>query len=243
MTPPRNAFDCSTVFGVSPETSQDLSVERLVKTMERNGVARALAASVRGAHFDFVEGNDETLEVARRFPQLVPVATLDPRATSDFADEIGRMTDRGVRAFRFFREHQRWPLTYLPFLRCLEQLRGRGAILTLPHPGEGLYRQLLEVLADVDLPVVVTSVPYSQAREVVCAMRANERIHVGTRLLSSPSLLGAIRDEVGVTRLLFESGAPAYYMESAIGIVAHGNLEPDEAQQVFGGNLARLMET
>jgi predicted TIM-barrel fold metal-dependent hydrolase len=199
--------------------------------------------SVRGALFDYAEGNDETLAVTRRHEQLVPMATLDPRAASDFTDEISRMTDQGVRVFRFFREYQRWPITYLPFLRCLEQLSGQRAILVLQHLGDGNYARLLEILKDVELPVIITSVPYSQARELVCAMQANERIYAGTRLLSSPTMLGAIRDEVGLTRLLFESGAPMFYMESAIGIVARSNLEEREREQVFGANLTRLMET
>jgi len=242
MNGPPPVFDCSTLFGTAPEAPGKLPVERLLAAMEKNGVARALTASVRGAFFDYAEGNDETLSVTRSHEQLVPVATLDPRAGPDFADEISRMTDQGVRVFRFFREHQRWPITLLLFKRCLEQLSGRKAIVMLPHPGEGAYAGLLEVLADVDLRVVITSVPYSQAREPVCAMQASDRIYLGTRLLSSPTLLGAIRDQVGIERLLFESGAPMFYMESAIGIVAHSNLEEHERDQVFGANLARMME-
>lgn len=236
-------FDCSTFFGVSPEETQDLSVQRLLSVMEKNDVSRALTASARGAYFDDAEGNDETLAVASRHAQLVPVATLDPRATLDCSDEIARMTDQGVRVFRFFREHQGWSLTYLPFLRCLERLSEQNAILMLQHPGEGNYGRLLELLNDVALPVIVTSVPYSQAIEAVCAMQANERIYVGTRLLSSPALLGAIRDAVGLERLLFESGAPMFYMESAIGIVSCSDLAEHEKEQVFGANLVRLLES
>lgn len=242
MTTSHAMFDCSTVFGVSPQVTQDLSVERLLAVMAKNGVERALTVSLRGAFFDFVEGNDETLAVTSRHEQLIPVATLDPRAALDFTDEISRMTDQGVRVFRFFPSQQGWSLSSLPFLRCLEQLNGKSVVLMLPYPGSGSCGTLLTALRDLELPVILTSAPYSQSIDVVRVMQANARIHVGTRLLSSPTLLGGIRDAVGVERLLFESGASEFYVESAIGIVEHSNLEEQEKEQVFGANLTRLLE-
>ena len=242
MKTPDGTVDCSTMVGFYPKATKDLSVDALLHAMDRNGVAKALTISTRGAFFDYAEGNDETLRVTDEHEQLIPVATLDPRGALDFRDEIKRMIDRGVRIFRLFPEHQGWSVKYLPFKLCIEQLSEYNVVLMMSHVGEGHYADLLSVLEHTAFPVVITSAAYSQVREVVFAMKANDRIHVGTRLLSSPTMLGMLRDEVGLERLLFESGAPMFYMESAIGIVAHSNLEEHEKSQVFGANCARLIE-
>ena len=73
--------DCNTLFGFWAAREADISIQKLIGLMDKNDIAKALSLSARGILFDYIAGNDETVEASRKYEQIVPVATLDPPCT------------------------------------------------------------------------------------------------------------------------------------------------------------------
>ena len=67
-------IDINTLFGFWPKKKADISLDTLLGLMDEKGIEKAFSISARGAFYDFIEGNNETLR-----------ASAGPDKTSDAA--------------------------------------------------------------------------------------------------------------------------------------------------------------
>ncbi|HVF85682.1 MAG TPA: amidohydrolase family protein [Abditibacteriaceae bacterium] len=237
-------LDACTLFGPWPQHAADLSVETLLSGMKNNGIVRSLATSTIGIFHDYRQGNVETIEVARQYPQqLFPVATLDPRAFPECLGEAEQRAGEGFRLFRFFPQRQGWPLHFAPFreaLKTCEQLNVPIAVTTA-HAGE--MTDLSEMVKSLQTPILLAGVDSSLLGEAIAVMRDNPKIYLETAGLLAPGALEAVREGVpgGIERLVFASYSPLRYLSSAIGPILASALSDDEKALVLGGNLKQLL--
>jgi predicted TIM-barrel fold metal-dependent hydrolase len=233
--------DAVTTFGACPGRDVDWSLETLLSLLDRHGVEKAFSLSLKGIHYDFEEGNDETLQASKRHPVLEPVATIDPRRHLGCADEIAKRVDQGFRLFGFFPSEQGWPLNFLPFRRLLEHLAEHDVRLLLPAAGAGTPTLIHDTLAGYEIPTLLTGAGYSIMAELMAVLQANPRFHTDLHLLDTHDGVDLLAAEVGVERLMFGSDVPQRYFESALGLVTASHLSGEAKQAILRENALRFL--
>jgi hypothetical protein len=162
------ALDCDVLFGVwPPRADLDLSVPAGQQRLARAGITGALACSGRGAWFDDVTGNDETIEVGRQTGWL-PAGTINLRNALRAVAELDRLVAAGVRAVRLFGPLQGCEPHFPGYLHIVEEAVRRDLLLLV----EGDVRQVWEPFAGRGAKVVFLDVhAYHLADFVLLARR------------------------------------------------------------------------
>ncbi|MGD9496663.1 MAG: amidohydrolase family protein [Armatimonadota bacterium] len=224
--------------GPADPTSQDVdwSLDNLLAILDGHEVDRALTWSLRGKLYDPVAGNDETWQAARRHPQLVPVATLDPRRGPAWRDELARCIDRGMRIFRFFPDAQGWSLGALPFPRIAEALAGHNATVMLPAGGAGQQTAAARMLCPLGLTVVAVGATFSAVAESMAVMAEHERFLCETSAMCTAGAVETVVGAVGAGQLLFGSNSPEFAFEAPLNLVTRAEISAADQQCVLGGN-------
>jgi predicted TIM-barrel fold metal-dependent hydrolase len=236
-------FDACTFFGPWPQHPADLALETLVQVMAQNNIVRSLATDTTGIFYDFRRGNDETLEAARTHQQLIPVATLDPRAYPACLAEADKRAAEGFRLFRFFPERQNWPLRFAPFRELLQKCDTLGVPVAVTVEKAGDATELADALTFTKAPVLLAGVRPENLGEVLSVAAADAKFHIETTHLIAPYTLETIRDTLpnGIDRLVFASYSPLRYLSVALAPILAGSLSDEHKALVLGGNLKRLL--
>lgn len=237
-------FDACTLFGPWPQHPADLTVESLLGVTARSGIARSLITSTTGIFYDYRQGNEETLSVARaNAQQLLPVATLDPRAYPECVEEAQARAAQGFRLFRFFPDRQCWPIRHAPFRELLQVCDQLAIPVAVSITRAGDATELADAVAFTQAPLLLSNVAPGNLGEVLSVMRTNPKFHLETTHLLSPGALESVRDLVpdGEQKLIFASYSPLRYLSSALGPVLASSLSEEHKTLVLGGNLRRLL--
>lgn len=237
-------LDACTLFGPWPRHVADLPVETLLQGMAQNKISHSLVTATSGIFYDYRQGNDETLAVAKdHSSQLFPVATLDPRAYPECLEEVQTRAREGFRFFRFFPVRQDWPLHFAPFHELLQACDAAGVPVAVTVSQAGDCTALAEAVSSLKVPVLLAGVTSRLLPEVLSVMRSETKFYVETTRLFSPGTFETIRDQVpqGAERLVFASYAPLHYLSVALAPVLTSSLSNEEKAAVLGGNLKRLL--
>jgi predicted TIM-barrel fold metal-dependent hydrolase len=236
-----NILDIDSLFGFWPLRKADLSVEALVATIQQQNVKRALALSTTGIFTDYQRGNEETVQVCQKVPELFPAATVDPRRYVGCLEEIDRRVGQGIKLFRLFPEYQNWPLDFAPFRRILGKLAERKAVAMIDAGPLGHPTKLAALTKDLGLTLLLAAVPAAGLGELLVVLEEHPNVYVETRLLNSPQAIELLVGQSGAERLVFGSGTPLYYFSSALMPLQAANLTDAQKAQILGDNLRRLL--
>ncbi len=236
-------FDACALFGPWPR-HDDLALPELLSMMGTGNIARSLALSTTGIFYDFRAGNAQTMDAARANPsQLLPTATLDPRAYPACLAEAENAARSNLRLIRFFPSHQGWPIRFAPFRELLakcDQLKLTVAV-EISHAGD--ITELADAVAFTQAPLLLAGVEAAHLGEAIAVMRTSPKFHLETTHLSAPGALEAVATHVpdGAQKLLFASYSPLRYLSSALGPILASGLSNEQKALVLGGNLQRLL--
>lgn len=235
-------IDCNTIFGFWQHRRIDASVEALVRIMKANNVVRALCVSTTAILYDYRIGNEETFQVAQKYGQtLYPVATVDPRQYIDCAAEIDKRLQQGFRFFRFFPEHQGWPIYFAPFRDIVTYLGGKHVPMLIPTPALGDISRLADMVSFLSAPIILSHVNYVNLGEALAVMKSDQKIYLETHMLNSPDVIELAVSEIGAERLVFGSSAPLKYFSSALLPIVSSELSDEQKGAILGGNIRRLI--
>jgi predicted TIM-barrel fold metal-dependent hydrolase len=237
-----NIVDSNTFFGFSPREKVDYSLDALEGMLKKNSVAQAMSLSLRGVSFDFQEGNDETLAASKQRPWLIPCATIDPRRHLGCLEEIHRMREAGVKAFRFFPDVQGWPVDFLPMRNLLVEIDRLGGIAFVPAGENGMGTRTLSILDGLLVPTILVGATYVSLGEAIACLQSSPNLYLDTQQLVTPMALEVLTQEVGVDRVIFGSRAPERSLRAAIRMVADSSLSESDKAKVFSGNVLHLLE-
>jgi predicted TIM-barrel fold metal-dependent hydrolase len=232
------------VFGLWPRRDLDVSLETLLRIKQRAGISAVCSLSTRGIFHNSILGNAETLAVSQEHTDIIPVATLDLREITDYAADLKKLKAQGFKLLRFFREYQGWPLDYQPFddlVRALEQVTF-PLYVTVTALGEITW--LGRRLRACAFPVVVGGVNASFAplfAEAISVATRCRAIYFDTHRFDSVDAYEVFADKLGAKRLVFGSGAPLCYAESALNALRKSALSERDKQLVLHKNLDLLL--
>jgi predicted TIM-barrel fold metal-dependent hydrolase len=230
-------IDTDTLVGFWPVRRCDISPERLQALMARHGIDRACACSARGVWYDDEEGNRETEAIASRYPNLIPVATIDPHKFTKAEAEMRRCVEAGVRVFRLFPEYQGWSPASPSVHRILRLMDEAGVVIVIG----GSISQALPELKGLRTPVILAGAHvYQLADALACAAEA-PNVHLSTRLLIGPGAIETAVSCLGHERLVFGSHAPLTYLASALRVLEYAELTGEQRQAILYANMRRLI--
>ena len=237
-------LDVNTVFGLWPRREVDTSLPTLLRIQQRAGITAMCALSTRGIFYDAVAGNDETLAASKENPSILPVATLDLRELTDLEAEIRKRKDQGFRFIRLFREYQGWPMDYRPFNDLLRALEHQRLPLYVTITALGDMTRLGKSLWGCTFPVIVGGVNASFAplfAEAISVAALREALYFDTARFDSVDAYEIFAEKLGPSRLVFGSGAPLCYAESALNALQTSALKPKDKKMVLHENLERVL--
>ena len=236
-------FDACALFGPWPR-HDDLALPDLLTLMGSGNIARSLALSTTGIFYDFRAGNAQTLDAARANPgQLLPTATLDPRAYPACLSEAEACARGGLRLIRFFPSHQGWPIRFAPFRELLAKCDSLNLTVAVAVSGAGDITELADAVAFTQAPLLLAGVESQHLGEALAVMRTSPKFHLETTHLSAPGALESVAANVpgGAEKLVFASYSPLRYLSSALGPVLASGLTAEQKALVLAGNLQRLL--
>ncbi|MEO6907881.1 MAG: amidohydrolase family protein [Abditibacteriaceae bacterium] len=212
--------------------------------MNSNNIARSLTTASSGIFYDFRQGNTETLEAAKAYPQqLYPVGTLDPRAYPACLEEAEKRASEGFRLFRFFPSFQQWPINFAPFREVVRKCDELNVPIAVQVGNPGECTELADLVAFTEAPLLLAGVRPQQLGEVLAVMKSDPKFYLETTYLQGYSIFETVRDTIpdGAERIVFASFSPLRYLSAALGPVVTSGLSEDEKALVLGGNLKRLL--
>ena len=244
-------LDVNACFGHWPYWDlQHKSPEELVGLMDRHGIDRVVAMSLRGLFIDWRAGNDESLSATRRFPdRIIPAATISPFPGSA-AGDFDRLVETGFRLIRLYPSFHNYPLD------------------------SAFTDSICRSAAEHNLPVSIPTRPMMNWRFKAIPLEAFipliERHPQTTFLMSGPNYLvefqaltllmrhysnvvyeiscvqggGAVRslvDQVGADRLLFGTGAVLQYPACNVAKLDNADLTEQQRQTIACDNALRLL--
>ena len=233
-------IDVNTLFGFWPKKKTDISLDTLLRLMDQKGIGQAFSLSARGAFYDFLEGNRETLAACKEHPQLLPVGTVNPARWLGCLDEAKRLIGEGVKLLRFFPQFQEWHITEAPFRKLLDDvLAGSGIGMMIPA-GEGISA-IGDLAGNVDNPIVIESFRYDRLAEALVVMEQRDNVCIESHLLNSPNFVELLKSNGLVERLIFGSNAPLAYIGAAVAPIESADVSEDDKAMIFSGNIGRVL--
>ncbi len=235
-------FDACALFGPWPH-HEDLQIQEVLKAMTANKIERALALCTTGITYDYREGNAATLEACAEHSQLMPVATLDPRAYPHCLEEAENCAHRGFKMIRFYPTRQGWPIHFAPFRELLQKCDELHIPVAVEctHPGEAT--ELADAVAFTQAPLLLAGVDSSNIGEAIAVLRSSPKFHLETTNLLAPGALEAVATHVpdGANRLIYASYSPLRYSAASLNVVRGSGIGNEQKAAIVGGNLNRLI--
>ena len=234
-------INAGTHFGFLPYRDTDVSLDKLLSTMDAYGVAASLSCSLKGVSYDFAEGNEETLAVSKANPRILPVATVDPRRYLGVVEEIEKRRKQGFVALRVFPEQQGWRINSVMMKPIIRELGRLKMPLLVTCSGNGTVTDVLWAVGDSTIPVILCTVGYGNLGEVLVAMKEKPNLYADTQINDTPDSLAVAVDAVGPERFVFGSGSPSSSMRAALNLVAESSLTDEQKALIFSGNICRII--
>lgn len=229
-------LDCDVLVGTWPPRA-DLSMtpDAVAARLARSGIAGALVASGRGAWFDDVEGNDETLSVAT--DPWLPVGTVNLRNALRAESELDRLVAAGVRAVRLFAPTQGADPHFPGYRHVVAQAVARDLTLLV----EGDVRHAWLAYAGRGAKVVFLDVHAYHVADFVLAARDEPGFVASTRLLNAPDSIETVVGELGAAHLAFGSRTPLHDTSPSVLRMRRARLSDVDWDAVTGGTLRTLL--
>lgn len=234
-------IDCNTIFGPWPMVRADMSVEKLIGAMHKHGVAKAMTVSTFGILHTHGDGNQETMRVCSQKPELIPVATLDPRGYFGTPGLIAKLAEVGFKMIRFFPHYQQWELSHSAFQDALDEIEKTGLPVMLQSGDTGYPTALATHFAGRKSTFILEGVKYENMAEAVSVMRKHENILVETHELRVPGSLKFLVDQIGADRAVFGSGSMINSAASALAYILSCELSDEHKAKILGANIKRIL--
>jgi hypothetical protein len=231
-------LDCDVLFGTWPARAQlAMDLETVRSTLDKAEIAGALACSARGAWFDDIEGNTETIDAIGGVPDWYPAATINLRNALRADAELDRVAAAGVRAVRLFSAVQHGEPDFPGYRHIVDQAIRRGLVLLV----EGDVRNVWRAYAGRDAKVVFLDVHAYHLADFILVAREEPGFVASTRLLNAPDSIETVVGDVGAAHLAFGSRTPLHATSPAAIRLRNARLSDADWQAVAGGTLRTML--
>ncbi len=237
-------FDCNVMFGMWPFNDNDYSLERVIGILEKHQIDKALIASLKGALYNDVDGNDETLSVCRAHDNLYPVGTINPGRFIGADEETARLKEDGFTAVRIFNEFVNLDFSSYVFAAMLKIFQRYSMPLIVNGMDVNFtscIKDIAKNCADTAMPVIVLDACGYDLSEIIEAAKSVGNLYFSTKGFNTLESIELFCEEVSPERLLFGSGIPFSYGNQSIFKIQSAETSNSVKEDIFSNNLIKLM--
>lgn len=196
------------------------------------GIDRAVICSGRGAWFDDLEGNAETVELASR-TNCLPAVTINLRNALRAEQIVEDAVAHGIPFVRLFPIVQGCAATFPGVRHAVQTAVQHRRILLL----EGDARELGPSMMGIGAHLVFLDLHAYHVADFVLMARREPGFMASTRLLNAPDSIETVAATVGAGRLCFGSRSPLHELSPALYRLRDARLSDDEWAAAAGGAL------
>lgn len=234
-------IDANTTIGIHPKHRLEMSVESLVKEMDKHNIAAGLTISNVAIFHDSQTGNQITLESMKISNRLVPVATVNPKTYFRSPADMQAIKAQGFRIFRFFPIEQEWEISSAAFKEVLKQLSPLNIPFQIDASNSGEPTMIGNAVAGYPAPVILCGVSLDVLSETLAVAADSSNIMIETHELHVPGGLELIAERIGTERIIFGSGAPRRSIASSLRHILNSGLSDQDKALILGGNIKRVL--
>lgn len=234
-------IDCDASFGFNAGGGNDASLQALLSAERAQGISYVMAYSIKARAYDAREGNDDALRAEKAHEELLPVASVDPRAGYRFEDEIQRVAELGFAALRVFPELQGWSVDSLLFARIVDACALHQIPLMLSIRSVGVASQAVRIARHTSSPIVLLAAGYAMLGDTLSAAATRSNTLVSTSQFITPGVVEIAAEMVGVENLVLGTFAPDYCIRPAVNMILGSELSQDDQAKVLCGNIYRII--
>lgn len=234
-------IDCDTYLGRQAASFDEVTPETLLDAEGGEGVSYAMAYSTKSRTYDARCGNDEILQIAQRYPRILPVASVDPREQCRFESEIAQVANLGFAALRVFPELQGWQVDSLLFSRIVNACAEHAMPIMLSANAAGRASEIVRIAQHTSNPIILLNVNYNTLAEALSAAAMRPNTFISTQYFITPGALEIAVEFVGAERLVLGTNCPDFSARPPINMVMLSELSNEDKANILGANLARII--
>ncbi len=232
-------FDFSLLVGADPKTDAVGTRERLAAYLDREE-AQGVVASLAGVHYDFLEGNPETLSLARADRRLIPALTVDPRRVDAGRIDFREAGESGFGALALFPLAQHWTLSH-PALRPIMARADSAGMPVILHVSRAESSVALRGIAPgLGVPVIALGIAYSSLGDVVAGAGDTPNLLFGMSLFAGLYNVETLVERLGAERIVFDSGEPRFASAPALEVLRRAEIDETARQAIMVANAERI---
>lgn len=232
------------------------SAHDVVQELGSAGIDGAAICSTRSLFVNWEDGNVETADAARQFPdRLIGFACLGPLELShrlpQHSFDFARYRDQGYRGVRLFPQHHSYHLLHERFVdNICEEAAARQWPVLLPLrvmmnwgiPMLDLNLMFAIVERHPRTPWILAGINYFQElRTAVALMLRYPSVYLETSCIQGFNAIAKLVQECGSRQILFGSGAPLQHARAGVDKILHARIGDADRERIFSANARQLM--
>lgn len=248
MTPAAAAtkgIDGGIFLGRDETTGRVWPQGKIVATLDRLDVGRALAVSWRAVWFNAAEGNASTLAAtASSAGRLIPVAVVNLFAYDPYANALASLRESGFRAVALFPGVLGWSLGRAALRALAREAAAQKIPLQLCLRDAADLQQAADVLSDVEGPTMIRwmrGTGYVNVSDLLAVAADCPSVTFDVGTLTQRGAIEHMAGRIGADRLFIASGLPAAHGAAPWFLLASSELGDEERRLIGGATLARLL--
>lgn len=201
---------------------------------------------MRAIYDDMFLGNEETLQLAKRRPSLVPLAVINPLhfdSTSTYAVQAKRA---GFKGFLFASPLQYWTHAQFNFSASLRALAKVQLPIQIIVGSATELGSLAPSFEELKVPILIRQLKgngYTFLTDTIALAKKYRNLYFDVGNLVSNGAIAYLAKSIGVQRLYFASNAPLNISDCAHGIIeAVPDLTEAERLQILFGTLGKIFK-
>ena len=245
----RRLFDANVYLGqpIQALFEPAPTARALLKQMDASGIDRAIVWHVAQRDYSAADGNALVARAIKGESRLLGCWTILPPQTGEVSakDFFARMRKQRIVALRCFPNAHNYLLNAVVFGDFLEEVTRRHIPLLLSMGDKGShwpgvyallkdYPELTCILCDIGI--------WSVNRYTWPLLQNYPNVHLETSLLSlEAGGVEATVEKYGAGRLIFGTGFPERYAESAVLQLMHSAIAEADKRKIAAGNMEQLI--
>lgn len=241
-------IDSNVLFGFDIVDGRDAAIGDILELMDLKKIDRAILTNMKCKFFDFVEGNNETADIVKEFPdRFYGMVSFNPSQFIDVEAEVRRgICDLGLSGIRVFNTSSNFTSGWGGGLDSLTMRRIFGIVeeWSVPVFIEGGYPfDLVCRLAEAytDIPFIASGVGYGNMGEAILAAQGLKNLYLEISTLDTMDGIAVLVEYLGCDKIIFGTGLPFNTPSSEILMVNMADIPPAAKERIFSGNILRLL--
>ena len=244
-----NAVDANAYYGNWP--FWDIPVRsggEILGLMDKHNIEKAVIASTKAIFLDWVEGNEEVLELSYRHPaRFIPLVTIAPSLELDVQAKLQEYTERGVKGIKLFPLFHGYKLDESLLDReWMKFLNRKKLIINFPLrlfmnwglPVEEITGLRFLIEKCPQCPIVISGMNYPEMMRVGPLIQRFPHTFVETSCLSFRGGIDLLVEQIGIERIVFGSGLPLQNPGPVLANISASTIDPEQKRYILSRNFS-----